>query len=164
MVRALFPGHFDPIHNGHVEIARRAAGIFDELVMAVSVRPGPRPCFSFAERVEMVRLCFASDPHIWVVGYNELSYEFCRGLQAQVIVGSLSVFSDFDREFRRSLMVDRLRPEVEIVALNALNDTQDISSSLIREIAALGGDTASMVPGHVAQALKSRFTGAGRTA
>lgn len=158
MVRAIFPGQFNPIHNGDVEIARRAASLFDELIIAVSARPNPRELFTFTERVALVRGSFWGEPPIRIVGFQELSFEFCRSMRAQVIVSALSVFSDFDREFRRSLMLDRLRPEVEIVVLNTSSVNQPISAALVREIAALGGDVTSMVPPHVARALQAHFS------
>lgn len=157
MVRALFPGTFDPIHYGHIDIARRAAKIFDEVVVAVYDRPLKNLLFPPDERLSMVIQSFVGTPNILVVGYQGLTVEYARQINAQVIVRGLRVFSDFEHEFRMALANRRLVPEVEMVALITSEDHTFLSSSTVREIASLGGDVSSMVPVHVAAALKSRF-------
>lgn len=157
MVRALFPGTFDPIHYGHVNIARRAARLFDEVVIAVYDRPLKNLLFSPEERIELVRATFADDPKITVMGYSGLTVDFCLRIGAQVIVRGLRVFSDFEYEFRMALANHRLAPQIEVVALITHEEHTFLSGSTVREIASLNGDVSSMVPPHVESALKARF-------
>lgn len=156
-VRALFPGTFDPIHYGHIDIARRAAKLFDEVLIAVYDRPLKSLVFSPEERIRLARLSVQEDPKIGVVGYSGLTVAFCRKINAQVIVRGLRVFSDFEYEFRMGLANHRLAPEIEVIALITNEEHTFLSSSTVREIASLGGDVSSMVPTHVETALKQRF-------
>jgi pantetheine-phosphate adenylyltransferase len=156
-VRAVFPGTFDPIHFGHIDIARRAARLFDKVILAVYDRPIKSLIFSPDERISLARQAFQSDPKINVVGYSGLTVEFCRKVNAQVIVRGLRVFSDFEYEFRMALANHRLAPEIEVVSLITDEEHTFLSSSTVREIAALGGDISSMVSPHVEQALKQRL-------
>lgn len=158
MIRALFPGTFDPIHYGHIDIARRAARLFDEVIVAVYDRPLKNLLFSPEQRLALVRQAFQDDPKIIVRGYSGLTIQYCREINAQVIVRGLRVFSDFEHEFRMALANNRLDPNIEIVALISSSDHTFISSSTVREIASLGGDVSSMVPPAVHQALKARFS------
>lgn len=157
MVRAVFPGTFDPIHYGHMDIALRASRIFDELVVAVYDRPLKNLLFSPEDRLEMVRETFTSSPCIRVMGYNNLTIDFCKSINAQVIVRGLRVFSDFEHEFRMALANHRLSADVENVALITSEEHTFLSSTTVREIASLNGDISSMVPPHVASALRSKF-------
>lgn len=157
MVRAIFPGTFDPIHYGHIDIARRAARIFDELIVAVYDLPLKNLLFSPEERLSMVREAFEGEPKIRVIGYSGLTVELCRKYNAQVIVRGLRVFSDFEHEFRMGLANHRLAPEIEVIALMTNEEHTFLSSTTVREIASLKGDVSSMVPQHVALALKKRF-------
>lgn len=157
MVRAIFPGTFDPIHYGHIDIARRAARLFDEVIIAVYDRPSKSLVFSPETRINLVREAFTDDPKIQVTGYSGLTVDFCRKVNAQVIVRGLRVFSDFEYEFRMALANHRLAPDVEVVALITSEEHTFLSSTTVREIAALDGDVSSMVPPHVAKVLKNRF-------
>jgi pantetheine-phosphate adenylyltransferase len=157
MVRALFPGTFDPIHYGHIDIALRAVRLFDELVIAVYDRPLKNLMFSPEQRLQLARTAFADQSAIRVVGYSGLTVDFCRTIQAQVIVRGLRVFSDFEHEFRMALANHRLAPDIDVVALISNEEHTFLSSSTVREIAALGGDVSSMVPPYVQLALKKRF-------
>jgi pantetheine-phosphate adenylyltransferase len=157
MIRAIFPGTFDPIQYGHIDIARRASRLFDELVIAVYDRPLKDLLFSPEDRLALVRQTFNKEPKIRVVGYSGLTVDFCHQVQAQVIVRGLRVFSDFEHEFRMALANHRLAPDIEIVALITNEEHTFLSSTTVREIAALGGDVSSMVPSHVDVALKKRF-------
>ena len=157
MVRALFPATFDPIHFGHIDIARRAARLFDELVVAVYDRPLKSLLFSPQDRIDLVRETFEKDPKIKVMGYSGLTVDFCHVIGAQVIVRGLRVFSDFEYEFRMALANHRLSPDIEVVALITAEEHTFLSSTTVREIASLKGDVSSMVPPHVEKALIARF-------
>lgn len=157
MVRALFPGTFDPIHYGHIDIARRATRLFDELYIAVYDRPLKNLLFQPEERLKLVREIFKDEPKITVIGYSGLTVETCRRINGQVIVRGLRVFSDFEHEFRMALANHRLAPEIEVIALITNEEHTFLSSTTVREIASLGGDVSSMVPQHVALALARRF-------
>lgn len=157
MVRAVFPGTFDPIHYGHIDIAVRAARLFDEVVVAVYDRPLKNLLFTPEERLAFVRDVFTGTPKIFVTGFSGLTVSFCKKIDAQVIVRGLRVFSDFEHEFRMALANHRLAPEIEVIALITSEEHTFLSSTTVREIASLGGDTSSMVPAHVAIALKKRF-------
>ena len=157
MIRAVFPGTFDPIHFGHVDITTRAARLFDEVIVAVYDRPLKSLLFSPEERIALAKEAFKDDPKIKVVGYRGLTVEFCRKIEAQVIVRGLRVFSDFEYEFRMALANHRLAPEIEVVALITDEEHTFLSSSTVREIASLDGDVSSMVPPFVESALKSRI-------
>ncbi len=156
MVRALFPGTFDPIHYGHMDIAERAARLFDEVIMAVYDRPLKTLMFLPEERIALVKQSLGSNPKIKVTGYSGLTVGFCRDVGAQVIVRGLRVFSDFEFEFRMGLANQRLAPDIETVALITAEQHTFLSSSTVREIAMLGGDVSSMVPPHVEMALKAK--------
>lgn len=157
MVRAMFPGTYDPIHYGHIDIARRAARMFDELIVAVYDRPLKNLIFTPEERLSLVHQSFKDIPKIRVIGYSGLTVDACRVHNAQVIVRGLRVFSDFEYEFRMALANHRLAPQVEVVALITAEEHTFLSSSTVREIASLGGDVSSMVPQHVALMLQKRY-------
>jgi pantetheine-phosphate adenylyltransferase len=158
MVRAVYPGTFDPIHYGHIAIAERATQLFDEVVVAVYDRPLKTLLFSPKERIDLARQAFDGNPKITVTGFNGLLVEFCRKIDSQVIVRGLRVFSDFEYEFRMALANRRLAPEIETVALITNEEHTFLSGSTVREIASLEGDVSSMVPVHVEAALKARFS------
>ena len=154
MVRALFPGTFDPIHYGHIDIATRASRLFDEIVVAVYDKPLKSLFFSPKERISLVEQALSSNPKIKVTGYSGLTVEFARQINAQVIVRGLRVFSDFEFEFRMALANHRLQPDIEYMALITAEEHTFLSSTTVREIASLGGDVSSMVPPFVEKALK----------
>ena len=156
MVRALFPGTFDPIHYGHIDIATRAARLFDEVVMAVYDKPLKSLMFAPEERMALVNEAFKDNPKISVTGYSGLTVEFARRIGTQVIVRGLRVFSDFEFEFRMALANHRLAEDIEIVALITAEEHTFLSSTTVREIAMLNGDVSSMVPSHVEKALKEK--------
>ncbi|MBM3138322.1 MAG: pantetheine-phosphate adenylyltransferase [Chloroflexi bacterium] len=157
MVKAIFPGTFDPIHFGHIDIANRAADIFDELVVAVYDRPLKKLLFSPEERMQLTRDSFKDKKNITVMGYNTLTVEFAKSIGAKVIVRGLRVFSDFEHEFRMALANRRLEKDIEVFALITSEEHTFLSSTTVREIAALGGNVSTMVPPHVAKALKDEM-------
>ncbi|MEY2816544.1 MAG: pantetheine-phosphate adenylyltransferase [Chloroflexota bacterium] len=157
MVRALFPGTFDPIHYGHMDIANRASKLFDEVVMAVYDKPLKNLLFSPEERMALVNESFRDNPKIKVTGYSGLTIEFAKQINAHVIVRGLRVFSDFEFEFRMALANQRLAGSaVETVALITAEQHTFLSSSTVREIAMLNGNVSSMVPPYVERALKEK--------
>lgn len=157
MVRAIFPGTFDPIHFGHIDIANRATKIFDELIVAVYDRPLKNLLFSPEERIALTKESFKENKNIKVYGYNSLTVKFCKEMNAQVIVRGLRVFSDFEYEFRMALANHRLEKDIEVVALITSEEHTFLSSSTVKEIASLQGDISTMVPRHVQEALMKRM-------
>jgi pantetheine-phosphate adenylyltransferase len=157
MIRAVFPGTFDPIHYGHIDIAERASRLFDEVIVAVYDQPLKKLLFPPKKRISLVEEVFKSTPKIKVSGYSGLTVDFCHQINAQVIVRGLRVFSDFEYEFRMALANHSLSPDIEVVALITNKDHSFISGSTVREIAALNGDVSSMVPEIVNKALVKRF-------
>src|SRR5215207_9587658 len=161
MVRALFPGTFDPIHYGHIDIAERATRLFDEVVMAVYDKPLKSLMFSPEERIGLVQKAFGDNSKIKVMGYSGLTVDFARQIDAQVITRGLRVFSDFEFEFRMGLANQRLASDIETVAFITAEQHTFLSSSTVKEIASLYGDVSSMVPPVVEQALKAKVLGMG---
>ena len=157
MIRAVFPGTFDPIHFGHIDISHRAVRLFDELIVAVYDKPLKSLLFPPETRIEMARQAFVGIPKIKVIGYSGLTVQFCHAIGAQVIVRGLRVFSDFEYEFRMALTNHHLAPDIEVIALITTAQHTFLSSSTVREIASLGGNIGTMVPQHVEAALRERF-------
>jgi pantetheine-phosphate adenylyltransferase len=161
MVRALFPGTFDPIHLGHIDIATRASRLFDEVVMAVYDKPLKNLMFMPEERISLVREAFKDTPKIRVTGYSGLTVDFAHQIGAHVVVRGLRVFSDFEFEFRMALANQRLASDIETIALITAEQHTFLSSSTVREIAMLNGDVSSMVPPHVNFALHNKVINMG---
>ena len=157
MVRAIFPGTFDPIHYGHMDIAQRAVRVFDELIIAVYDKPLKSLVFSPEERIGLVKQAVDGDSKIKVMGYSGLTVDFAHQVNAQVIVRGLRVFSDFEFEFRMALANHRLAKDVEIVAFITNEEHTFLSSTTVREIAMLDGNVSSMVPPYVEAALKQKM-------
>jgi pantetheine-phosphate adenylyltransferase len=157
MTKAVFPGTFDPIHFGHIDIATRAAGLFDELVVAVYDLPLKNIIFSTEERYNMALQAFEGVESVVVTIYSGLTVDYCRQLGARVIIRGLRVFSDFEHEFRMAHANKRLAEEIEYMTLMTAEEHTFLSSSLVREIASLGGDVSSMVPDFVQRALEEHF-------
>ena len=157
MKRVLFPGSFDPIHYGHIDIATRASAIFDELVIAVYDQPMKSLLFSPEERIDLVKRSLSHLKTIKVVGYNGLTITFAKEIGACAIVRGLRVFSDFEYEFRMALANRRLDREIDVISFITSEEHTFLSSSTVKEIAALGGDVSSMVPKLVQDAMSRKF-------
>ena len=136
---AIYAGSFDPVTNGHLDIATRAANLFDELVIAVYDAPPKSLLFSTAERVELVRQAVAHLPNVRVESYSGLTVDFARKVKAQVMVRGLRMSQDFEREFEMALMNKTLAPDLDLVCLMSCLEFQFLSSSLLKEVARLGG-------------------------
>ena len=157
MTNAIYPGSFDPVTNGHLDIANRAASLFDELIIGVYDRPQKHLMFSTAERVNLVKKAVVRLRNVRVEAYDELTVDFARKMKAKVMVRGLRMSSDFEREFEMALMNKKLDREIELVCLMTSLEFQFLSSSLLKEACELGGDISTLVPKHVAGALKKRF-------
>lgn len=157
--RAVYPGTFDPVHLGHIDLMRRAANLFEELFVAVydHKQPTKSVLFSIEERVAMIEDALENPGNITIMPFSGLLVDFARGIGARAIVRGLRVFSDFEFEFRSALANQRLAPEIETVSLMTREENSFVSGSTVREIASLGGDITSMVPANVARQLYARF-------
>ncbi len=142
---AVYPGTFDPITRGHEDLVRRAAGIFDRVVVAIAANPNKAPMFSSEERVELARDVLADLPNVQVMGYTGLTVEFAKREKIAVIVRGLRAVSDFEFEFQLANMGRHIAPGVETIFLTPKEHFTFISSTLVREIATLGGDVSQFV-------------------
>lgn len=156
MTTAIYPGSFDPITNGHIDVVTRAAKLFNNLVIGVYNDPDKRLLFTLEERVELAQQAVASLPNVEVQPFSGLTIDFASRVKAQAMVRGLRVSADFEREFDMAMMNKRLYPELELVCLMASPEYQFLSSSLLKEVARLGGSIDDLVPKHVAQALRKK--------
>ncbi|MCP5420249.1 MAG: pantetheine-phosphate adenylyltransferase [Gammaproteobacteria bacterium] len=156
-VVALYPGTFDPITSGHADLIERGARMFDNLIIAVAANPGKRPLFSLDERVELVREVFAHLDKVEVRGFDTLLVSFVKQVGAQVIVRGLRAVSDFEYEFQLASMNRRLNSGIETIFLTPAEQYAFISSTLVREVARLGGDVSAFVHPKVQEALARKF-------
>jgi pantetheine-phosphate adenylyltransferase len=160
----LYPGTFDPVTNGHIDIIGRAARLLDKLVVGVAINTGKGPLFSLEERVELVRTEIASIAHrncmvIEVVPFEGLLIDFARQVGAAMIVRGLRAVSDFDFEFQMAGMNYRMAPDIETVFLMASERHQFIASRLVKEVASLGGDISTFVPPTTLERVLKRIRG-----
>lgn len=157
MTVAIYPGSFDPITNGHLDIVRRASSIFERLIIGVYDIPMKSLLFSAEERVDMARKAVVDYKNVQVTSYAGITVEYARKAEAQVLVRGLRASSDFEREFEMALMNKKLAPDIELVCFMANLRYQFLSSSLLKEIIKLGGNLDDMVPPHVSAALKAKL-------
>lgn len=157
MTVALYPGSFDPVTNGHLDIASRAAGIFERLIVAVYDAPPKRLLFSTQERVEMFARSVAHLPNVTVRAYSGLTVDFARAVGARVLVRGLRASQDFEREFEMALMNQKLAADMETIFLATSLGYQFLSSSLLKEVVQLGGNIDDLVPPHVVVALQRAY-------
>ena len=143
--RAVYPGTFDPITRGHEDLALRAASLFDHVVLAIADSPSKRPFFSLEERVQMAKDALAGHPNIEIMGFSGLLMDFLRSQGARIILRGLRAVSDFEYEFQMAGMNRKLYPDVETIFLTPGEQYMFISATMVREIAALGGDVSHFV-------------------
>lgn len=154
---AVYPGTFDPITNGHVDLVDRAAPLFERLVVGVAASTGKGPALDLGLRVELARTALARHPNVEVRGFDTLLASFVGEVGAGIILRGLRAVSDFEYEFQLASMNRHLIPEVETLFLTPAEEYGFISSSLVREISRLGGDVSAFVPPAVAQALQAEW-------
>jgi pantetheine-phosphate adenylyltransferase len=159
MIRALYPGTFDPIHNGHVDIAARAAGLFTELVIGVYDSPPKTLTFDTGQRIALAQESLAHLPNVRVMPYTGLTVTFARQIDASVLVRGLRAISDFEFEFQMALTNKKLDPEIEAICLMTSLEYAYLSSSILKEVALLHGEVATLAPACVQAALRARFAG-----
>jgi len=157
LVNAVFPGTFDPVTNGHIDMASRAAKLFGHLVVAVYDTPPKKLMFTTRERVEMFKRSLERLPGVEVRPYSGLTVNFATQIGASVIVRGLRIGADFEYEREMALMNQKIGPDIEVVCLISSQDNQYVSSSRVKEIAMLGGDISAFVPRHVADSIGSRL-------
>lgn len=157
MITAIYPGTFDPITNGHQDLILRASRLFDRVIVAIASNAKKSPAFTLAERVQLARDVLDGIPNIEIVGFDNLLVHFAQQNQANVIIRGLRAVSDFEYEFQLAGMNRKLAPDIETVFLTPAEQYSHISSSLVREIAALGGDVSCFVDTQVEAALRERM-------
>ena len=157
MAIALYPGTFDPITLGHVDLIQRATYLFDRVIIAAASNPDKVPLFTLEERVELIRAVTAEIDNVTVIGFDNLLVECVREHNASVILRGLRAVSDFEYEFQLAAMNRHLDPEIETAFLTPSEHYAFLSSSLVKEVAALGGEVGDFVPPEVGQALAGKF-------
>jgi len=157
MTRAIYPGSFDPLTLGHLDVIERALQLFDEVVVAAAPSEGKGPLFAVEERIELIRASLPGEARLKVKALDGLLVDFVRSEQAQVIVRGLRAVSDFEFEFQMALMNRRLAPGVETIFLMPKEDYSYISSRIVKEVARLGGDVSGVVTAPVERALREKF-------
>lgn len=154
---AVYPGTFDPMTNGHVDLIRRGCHLFDRVLVAVLVNTEKAPLFTVEERLHMIRAIFRREPNVEVKSFKGLLVKFMREERARIVVRGLRVVSDFEHEFQMALMNRRLGPEVETLFLTPKEELSYTSSRLVKEVHQLGGDVAGLVPALVQRALAKKI-------
>jgi pantetheine-phosphate adenylyltransferase len=157
LITAIYAGSFDPITNGHLDIIKRASTLFDELIVGIYDRPRKNLLFTIDERVKLAKEAVKHMPGVKVVSYSGLTVEFAKEVGAKVMVRGLRMSSDFEGEFEMAMMNKKLTPDLELVCFMTSLQYQFLSSSLLKEVAQLGGCLEGMLPDHVARALTAKF-------
>ncbi|ANI80693.1 pantetheine-phosphate adenylyltransferase [Kosakonia oryzae] len=156
--KAIYPGTFDPITNGHIDIVTRAANMFTEVVLAIAASPSKKPMFNLEERVALAQSATAHLPNVTVVGFSDLMANFARAQQANILIRGLRAVADFEYEMQLAHMNRHLMPELESVFLMPSKEWSFISSSLVKEVARHQGDVAHFLPPNVHQALLEKLS------
>jgi pantetheine-phosphate adenylyltransferase len=158
MIKAVYPGTFDPLTRGHEDLVRRAATLFDHLVLAIADSKAKRPFFTLEERIAMAKEVLGDMKNVEVVGFSSLLTEFVRKQGARVVLRGLRAVSDFEYEFQLAGMNRNLYPQMETVFLTPSEQHMFISATLVREIASLGGDVSKFVHPHIEKRLKAKVS------
>jgi len=158
MVLAVYPGTFDPLTYGHMDIIERAATLVDKLIVGIYENPDKQPLFSLEQRVKLVKEAVTGLSNVHVEAFKGLTVDFIHQVGGKVMIRGLRANSDFEREFEFALMNRKLAPDIELICLMTSSQYQFLSSTLIKEVAKLGGCLEDMVPDHVAVALKGKFS------
>jgi pantetheine-phosphate adenylyltransferase len=156
LTTALYAGSFDPITNGHIDIATRASKLFEKVVLGIFATPDKRLTFSTSERVDLATRAVAHLKNVEVRSYKGMTVEFAKEIGAKAMVRGLRAVGDFEWEFEMAMMNKLIAPDLELVCFMASQQYQFLSASLMKEVSALGGDIRSLVPDHVAEALKKK--------
>jgi len=156
--RAIYPGSFDPVTNGHLDVIERAARLFDEIIVAVAFNEAKTALFTAAERVAMIEDVVRVFPNVRVAKFSGLLVNFVQEQQALAVIRGLRAISDFEFEFQMALMNRKLAPQVETIFLTPKEETTYLSSRIVKEIARLGGDVRAFVPDSIASALRGKYT------
>ena len=156
MTIAVYPGSFDPVTNGHIDIATRASKLFDKIIIAVFDTPSKKLVFTTEERVDLVTKAVANMSNVEVVAFKGLTIHFARQVNAKVMVRGLRMSADFEREFEMAMMNKKLDPDLELLCFMASQDYQFLSSSLLKEVAGLQGNINDLVPEFVVKAIKRK--------
>jgi pantetheine-phosphate adenylyltransferase len=156
LIIALYPGSFDPITNGHIDIATRASKLFDKTIIGIFATPDKHLTFTLEERVAMAKKAVINMPKIEVIPYTNITVEFAKEIGAKVLVRGLRAIGDFEWEFEMAMMNQMLSPGLETICFMASQEYQFTSASLIKEVATMGGDISRLVPKHVSIALKKK--------
>ena len=156
MTVAIYPGTFDPITNGHLDIVTRAARLFDRIVIGVFARANKHLFFTTEERMDLAGQAVARLPNVEVKSFRGLAVDFARQEKAQVMIRGLRMNADFEKEFEMAMMNRKLSPDLDLLCLMASQEYQFLSSSLLKEVARLEGDISDLVPEHVAEALRKK--------
>ena len=156
--RVIYPGTFDPITNGHIDLIERAAAMFDHVIVGVAFNPSKKPLFTLEERVELAQQITAHLPNVEIVGFSGLLVNFAKEHHANILVRGLRAVSDFEYEFQLANMNRRLMPELETVFLTPAEKNSFISSTIVKEVALHKGDVSQFVDPIITQALLAKFT------
>ena len=159
MKRAIYPGSFDPVTNGHLDVIERASNLFDELIVAVAFNDAKKPLFTSGERVDLLQQLVGKLPNVTVTGFGGLLVELAKEKQACALIRGLRAVSDFEFEFQMALMNRKLQPDIETVFLTPKEEYTYLSSRIVKEIARLGGNVDCFVPEIVARELKRKYSG-----
>jgi len=154
---AVYPGSFDPITNGHLDIVERSAEMFDNIVIAIFINPNKKPLFSVEERLELIREVTRHLPNVQVDSFQGLLSDYARQRSAKVIIRGLRAVSDFEYEFQMALMNKKLNPNVETIFMSSSSKNIYISSTIIKEVSSLGGSISGLVPRVVENRLMEKF-------
>lgn len=154
---AIYPGTFDPITNGHIDLVNRATRLFDEVILAIAANPSKQPMFSLAERVQLAEQIFQGNQKVRVLGFAGLLANFAREQQAQVLIRGVRAVADFEYEFQLASMNRQLNPELDSLFMTPSEKNMFISSTLVKEVARHGGDVSNFVSSNVLTALNDKF-------